>query len=80
MIINCDNCNKKFNVDDKLLPPEGRMLKCGYCENTWFFDPNQLSITIPAKNENLTSNITNETSDNTNKKILKKMNMLIKII
>ena len=37
MIVSCDNCNKKFEVDDNLIPSEGRMLQCGNCNNQWFF-------------------------------------------
>ena len=37
MIIVCLSCSKKFNIDEKLIPDEGRLLKCGNCEHTWFF-------------------------------------------
>ena len=37
MIIECPACSKKFNIDEKLIPDEGRLLKCGNCEHTWFF-------------------------------------------
>ena len=37
MIIECPACSKKFNIDDKLIPDDGRLLKCGNCEHTWFF-------------------------------------------
>ena len=37
MIIKCDKCNKKFVLDDNLIPNSGRMLKCGTCGHTWFF-------------------------------------------
>ena len=37
MIIECPACSKKFNIDNKLIPDEGRLLKCGNCEHTWFF-------------------------------------------
>ena len=37
MIIECPACSKKFNIDDKLIPDEGRLLKCGNCDHTWFF-------------------------------------------
>ena len=40
MIINCNKCNKKFKVDDNLIPSEGRLLKCGNCGNSWFFNKN----------------------------------------
>ena len=37
MIIECPACTKKFNIDEKLIPDEGRLLKCGNCDHTWFF-------------------------------------------
>ena len=37
MIIECPACSKKFNIDEKLIPDDGRILKCGNCEHTWFF-------------------------------------------
>ena len=37
MIIECPACTKKFNINEKLIPDEGRLLKCGNCEHTWFF-------------------------------------------
>ena len=37
MIIECTACSKKFNIDEKLIPDEGRLLKCGNCDHIWFF-------------------------------------------
>ncbi len=37
MIIECQACSKKFNIDEKLIPDEGRLLKCGNCDHTWFY-------------------------------------------
>ncbi len=37
MIIECPNCNKKFNLDRKLIPENGRTLKCGNCEHIWHY-------------------------------------------
>ena len=39
MIITCLHCEKKFEVDSNLIPEKGRMLKCGSCDQTWFFNP-----------------------------------------
>ena len=36
MIITC-SCGKKFNVDASLIPPEGRLLKCGPCGRKWHY-------------------------------------------
>ena len=37
MIINCPNCNKRFKINTSLIPVEGRDLKCGSCDNVWFY-------------------------------------------
>ena len=37
MIITCENCNKKFEVSDNLIPEEGRLLQCSSCDHKWFF-------------------------------------------
>ena len=37
MIIICEKCNKKFNLDEKLIPENGRLLKCGGCDYEWHF-------------------------------------------
>ena len=37
MIIGCPACSQKFNIDEKLIPVEGRLLKCGNCNHTWFY-------------------------------------------
>ncbi len=37
MIVVCPSCAKKFNIDEKLIPDEGRLLKCGNCDHTWFY-------------------------------------------
>jgi len=37
MIITCENCTKKFEVDADLIPDRGRLLQCMKCQHTWFF-------------------------------------------
>ena len=39
MIIECVNCNKKFEVNSELIPPTGRTIQCGSCNHTWFYKP-----------------------------------------
>ena len=39
MIITCPHCERKFEVDSNLIPEKGRILKCGSCDQTWFFNP-----------------------------------------
>ncbi len=58
MIIECPACSKKFNIDEKLIPDEGRLLKCGNCDHTWFFKKEQ-NIKLEAENNKL-----NETEEN----------------
>ena len=36
MIIECINCNKKFQVDPVLIPEKGRSIQCGSCGHKWF--------------------------------------------
>ena len=60
MIINCNKCNKKFKVNDNLIPSEGRLLKCGNCGNSWFFienneeykDINEINNPVNQNNKN----------------------------
>ena len=40
MIITCPCGEKKFEVDENLIPDKGRLLKCGSCDQTWFFNKN----------------------------------------
>ncbi len=49
MIIVCPNCNKKFNIDENLIPEKGRLLKCSSCDYTWHYN-------IPTKNETKSDN------------------------
>ena len=44
MIITCPCGEKKFEIDQKLIPSEGRMLQCGSCDRQWFF-----KINVPEK-------------------------------
>ena len=45
MIIICPSCKKKFEVDSNIIPEKGKLLKCGSCDQTWFFNKhNQKNI------------------------------------
>jgi len=37
MIISCDSCHKKFEINSDLIPDSGRLLQCSNCDNKWFF-------------------------------------------
>ena len=41
MIIVCPSCEKNFDLDEKLIPDKGRLLRCGSCNQTWFFNKNE---------------------------------------
>ena len=41
MIISCENCNKKFELSDDLIPVNGRLLKYGSCLHEWHFTPDK---------------------------------------
>tara|TARA_Y100000748_G_scaffold186114_1_gene155855 strand:+ start:53 stop:547 length:495 start_codon:yes stop_codon:yes gene_type:complete len=67
MIVSCPNCNKKFNIDEKLIPEKGRLLQCSSCNHKWHY-------TIQKKNDEIVENIelpkiTINKSDDKDKKI-----------
>ena len=45
MIIQCNNCSRKFILKDSDIPKEGRMVQCGYCSTNW----HQMPILIQTK-------------------------------
>ena len=50
MIITCNNCDKKFNVDASIIPENGRLLQCSSCDYKWFFKKKKISdINIQVK-------------------------------
>ena len=50
MIIECPNCNKKFNLDRKLIPENGRTLKCSSCGHIWH---HKVSLNIDNNNNKI---------------------------
>ena len=40
MIIECINCNKKFEIDAALIPDEGRTLNVALVNHVWFYKKN----------------------------------------
>ena len=56
MIITCPSCEKKFEIDQKLIPSEGRMLQCGSCDHKWFFKINKDEKIVEEKNNIDTDN------------------------
>jgi len=53
MIIQCINCNKKFEVNSSLIPDDGRDIQCGSCNYIWFYRPsnNRLKTEIKVLDE-----------------------------
>ena len=51
MIITCNNCNKKFNIDSNLIPNKGRSLQCASCDHKWFFIKDVLEKTVSPVDE-----------------------------
>ena len=46
MIITCNSCNKKFDIDENLIPDKGRLLQCASCDHKWFFKKEILENTV----------------------------------
>ena len=46
MIITCPSCQKKFKLDNNLLPENGRTLQCGSCDYKWFFKKNDKDVIV----------------------------------
>jgi len=59
MIIQCENCSRKFAVKDSDIPNKGRNVQCGYCSTTW----HQMPVVVQTKPLKLT-----KTSGAVNKK------------
>ena len=49
MIIECQNCNKKFDLEDKLIPLKGRLVQCGFCHSQWHQLPNNTTSSLEEK-------------------------------
>ena len=59
MIITCNNCNKKFDIDSTLIPDKGRLLQCASCDHKWFFKKEVLEEKISRINEDTSVDNTN---------------------
>ena len=49
MIIECPNCNKKFNIEKNLIPDSGRDLKCSSCGHIWHYEVDTIFETKRSK-------------------------------
>ena len=71
MIITCPNCNKKFKIDNSLIPDNGRDLKCGSCDHVWFYKiedniTEPLSLRDAFAKKEIKDEIDNKIKENTN--------------
>ena len=89
MIIECPNCNKKFNLDRKLIPENGRTLKCGNCDHIWHYkitleknsdvqkiseDKNsEIDINTSKKDNEIKEKVNDEDISDINKKVISKI-------
>ena len=67
MIISCPCKKKSFQIDENLIPIEGRNLQCGSCGHVWFFKNEE-------KNLELKTEIIPNIKIESDKKIQKKIN------
>jgi len=73
MIIECTNCNKKFEVDPELIPEKGRSIQCGSCNHKWFYKKDTQETIIEVNDETpvneikeeikISKDVTNEIAD-----------------
>ena len=68
MIIECPECNKKFDIHQNLITSNGRLLQCGSCNHKWFFKLNIIEKApkeeiIIKKEKKLSLDIENEDSE-----------------
>ena len=70
MIITCNNCNKKFDLDSNLIPDKGRLLQCASCNHKWFFKKEILKNTVsPIVEHNDNDNVLDQDNHINTKKI-----------
>ena len=75
MIISCDQCHKKFEIDSNLIPKDGRLLECGSCNHKWFYKQNIKDKTKKIINEPQLENITEESIDEPQLKNIEEKNI-----
>ena len=79
MIITCPNCNKKFKIDNSLIPDEGRDLKCGSCIHVWLYKIKEENSKILKLKEEIDINDIETKVDKNNEEIVENKNPLTKI-
>jgi predicted Zn finger-like uncharacterized protein len=79
MIITCPNCNKKFKIDNSLIPDEGRDLQCGSCNHVWLYKIKEENSKILKLKEETDINDIKTKVNNNNEEIVENKNPLTKI-
>ena len=79
MIITCPNCNKKFKIDNSLIPDEGRDLQCGSCNHVWLYKIKEENSKILKLKEEIDINDIETKVDKNNEEIVENKNPLTKI-
>ena len=78
MIITCPNCNKKFKIDNSLIPDEGRELQCGSCNHVWLYKIEEENSKILKLKEEIDSNDIETKVNKNNEEIAENKNTLTK--
>ena len=77
MIISCEKCNKKFELEDNLIPETGRLLQCGSCSYQWHYIPtNQITLVNEIDSTKSSKNIKKSVKKIDKKKIIVDKNIL----
>ena len=79
MIITCPNCNKKFKIDNSLIPDEGRDLQCGSCNHVWLYKIKEENSKILELKEEIDINDIKTKFVKNNEEIVENKNPLTKI-
>ena len=79
MIITCPNCNKKFKIDNSLIPDEGRDLQCGSCNHVWLYKIKEENSKILELKEEIDINDIKTKVDKNNEEIVENKNPLTNI-
>ena len=67
MIITCEQCPKKFEIESNLIPEKGRLLQCSSCNHKWFYKRNVLEETkVVLKQQDIKSKKTDPIIEETN--------------
>ena len=79
MIITCPNCNKKFKIDNSLIPDEGRDLQCGSCTHVWLYKIEKENSKILKLKEEIDINDIETKVNKNNEEIVENKNPIPKI-